>query len=99
MAAVPYLDVSVTSDGANLHAMVVNRHLSEPIEAAVTVTGCPVAGNGPALTLAGPGYLDTNRPAPHDRVVPVPSQWSAAGGTIRHSFPPHSLTCLEIPMQ
>lgn len=99
MTSVPYLDVSVTSDGDRLVVMAVNRHPSQAIDTTLNVSGCSVAADGVAHTLASEDYLDTNADPPHDRIMPADTALTGLSPSFSYPFPAHSLTCLELGME
>lgn len=96
----PYLDVlaAQSEDGRKLVLFCVNRHLTRPTRALADLSAFSLA-EVPArvTTVAGSGVLDGNDEYSPDRVTAVTSTETFTAKTI-HTFPPASVTVIEIPI-
>jgi alpha-N-arabinofuranosidase len=77
---------------------VVNPHLTRPITTEIAVRGRSVT-SASGMVLASPDVHDHNDFAHPDAVKAVAAQVDApGGGKIRHTFPPASVTTLQITL-
>ena len=99
----PSMDTAATvsADGRTLYIAVINRDEARPIWTDVRVRGWKIAGDSPipAFELNGSGR-DAANPYGNARDVSI-SQRSLKphAGELTNSFPPHSVTVLEIPAE
>ncbi|MBV8811260.1 MAG: hypothetical protein JO033_21540, partial [Acidobacteriaceae bacterium] len=93
-AAVPYLDVSAAHDQGTLVLNVVNRNLTEPVQATFELEDKQFTGTFQVSEVNGPDVKATNdfRSSP---VKTVTKSVEASGTRLRYSFPPHSFTMLK----
>ncbi|MDZ5699506.1 alpha-N-arabinofuranosidase [Chelativorans sp. M5D2P16] len=87
---VPYLDIAVTYDRAAevVTVFAVNRHLHEPIDVNVSLTGFDGLGLRMHKTMQGHDLLETNGPEAPDRISMVPGASVAVeDGHLRGKLP------------
>jgi alpha-N-arabinofuranosidase len=90
------LSGSASISGKRMTLTVVNPHLSHPITTEVAVRGAYIA-SASGTVLASSNIHDHNDFANPDRVKPVTASVDApAGGRLHHTFPPGSVTALQI---
>jgi alpha-L-arabinofuranosidase len=75
-----------------LALFVVNRDPSQALVTEIRVEGFRAAAAAEVITLAGKSFMDVNTFEAPTSVHPVASTASVSNGTIRHTFPPASLT-------
>jgi len=94
---IPYLDAVALADdeGEAVSLLVTNRHPDEAIEATIRLHG-PAARSATVQTLAPDSFLARNSWDQPSNVKIEETQVALAGEEFRHSFPPHSLTCVVI---
>lgn len=95
--AVPYLDVvsALNDAGTKLTLFCVNRSLSEEMPATVRLTGFRAASaRGQQLT--APDLYATNDDAQPVAVAPVALNVDVRAAEFRHTFPPRSVTVIEL---
>jgi alpha-L-arabinofuranosidase len=95
--SVPYLDVvsALNDSGAKLTLFCVNRNLGEEIRATVRLTGFTVASaRGQQLT--APDLYAVNDDAQPEAIIPAAVNVNAGEGQFRHTFPPRSVTVIEL---
>lgn len=89
---------SVSENGETLYLIVFNKHHEEAIDADIAL-GSGVS-SGRLWTVAGPSFETTN--LDEDKVTEVRSGDAAvvsAQGTLRHTFPPRSMTAFEFEVK
>ncbi len=94
---VPYLDVAaaLNADGRRLTLFCVNRDPAREIRANVTLNGFEAhAAKGQQLT--APDLYTVNDDATPEAVIPSAVSVEASGGRLRHTFPPRSVTVIEL---
>lgn len=91
------LQGSASLSGKNLTLTVVNPHISRALDSEIVVRGAAVAsGTGQVLTNTD---LHAHNDFQHPDVVhPEPASVAVAGGRLRHSFPPASVTSLHLTL-
>ena len=95
--SVPYLDVvsAVNDTGAKLRLFCVNRNLTDEIRATIRLAGFKAASaRGQQLT--APDLYSINDDAQPEAIVPTPVNVSVGAGEFRHTFPPRSVTVIEL---
>ena len=95
--SVPYLDVvsALNDAGTRLTLFCVNRSLAEEIPAAVRLSGfTPASARGQQLT--APDLYAANDDAQPEAVVPAAVNVNVRAGEFRHTFPPRSVTVIEL---
>lgn len=99
---VPYLDAMASKDGmGNVYLAVINRHLEQPVDAAVHVAGLAAKSEADVYTLDGPDSNSINGPSltqttsggSPDSVVIKHTLWTMDAQKYR--FPAHSVTILQ----
>lgn len=96
MRDVPVLDCSATmsSDGSSITIFVINRHMTEDIEAELMLDGFEPAPEAEVHCLNGPDALSENS-HDSDEVVCIRETRSDSGDVLpRYTFPAHSVTAL-----
>jgi len=93
---VPYLDVLATRDSkkGDLVVFVVNRDWKNAMAATVEIRDFAPAGEAMVHTLTGDSLLVRNDEENPERIRPVASQENVGSGSLRHTFPPASVTVL-----
>src|SRR5947207_2095717 len=88
---VPYLDLSASYDNGTLVLNVVNRHRTQPVEAAFELEDKKFAGPVECAEVNGPDIKSEND---FDKTLVKSTPWSATAAVtqLRYSFPPHSYT-------
>jgi len=95
--SVPYLDVvsALNDAGTRLTLFCVNRSLTEEIRATVRLSGfTPASARGQQLT--APDLYGVNDDAQPDAIVPAAADVNVKAGEFRHTFPPRSVTVIEL---
>ena len=95
--SVPYLDVvsALNDAGTKLTVFCVNRSLAEEIPAAVRLSGfTPASARGQQLT--APDLYAANDDAQPEAVVPAAVNVNVRAEEFRHTFPPRSVTVIEL---
>ena len=95
--SVPYLDVvsALNDAGTKLTVFCVNRALAEEIPATVRLSGfTPASARGQQLT--APDLYAANDDAQPEAVVPAAVNVNVRAGEFRHTFPPRSVTVIEL---
>jgi alpha-N-arabinofuranosidase len=95
--SVPYLDVvsALNDAGTKLTLFCVNRALAEEIRATVRLSGfTPASARGQQLT--APDLYAANDDAQPEAIVPAAVNVNVGGGELRHTFPPRSVTVIEL---
>lgn len=97
ISAVPYLDVTaaLNADGSRLTLFAVNRDLAREIRTTVALSGF-AARSASGKQLTAPDLYTVNDSAAPEAVIPVPVSVEVRGGEVRHVFPAHSVTVIEI---
>src|SRR5258708_19632215 len=86
-------------DGHRVVLTVVNRSPDAAISTVVTV-GRPIASSGAVVHLVqGPSPEARNSFAQPDLVTVQTHTLSAGGTALELTFPPHSFSCVELPLQ
>ena len=95
--SVPYLDVvsALNDAGTKLTLFCVNRSLSGEIPAAVRLSGF-TASSARARVLTAPDLYAVNDDAQPEAVVPAEVKVNVTAAEFRHSFPPRSVTVIEL---
>ena len=93
---VPYLDVLATRDSTrnDLVLFVVNREWKNPIPAYIEVKDFRAGPEVIVHTLTGDSILSGNDEENPERVRPITSRLKLGGDSLRHTFPPASVTVL-----
>ncbi|HEY2015596.1 MAG TPA: alpha-L-arabinofuranosidase C-terminal domain-containing protein [Bryobacteraceae bacterium] len=94
---VPYLDVvaALNDAGTKLTIFSVNRSLENAIPATLKLSGfTPVSARGQQLTAAE--LYAVNDDAQPEAIAPQPVNVDAQGGEFHHTFPPRSVTVIEL---
>jgi alpha-L-arabinofuranosidase len=94
---VPTLFFSATRDSKNgtIYLKVVNRR-DVPQPVAVEISGCEIKSDGAALVLKADRPEDTNSIQEPAKIVPVPEPANELGASFTRTFPPYSITVLEL---
>jgi alpha-N-arabinofuranosidase len=93
----PGLAGSASRRGDRLTLTVVNPRLGEPVVATIELAGGATATEGRATVLTHADPRAHNTAAAPDEVAPAaPRPMAAAGGSLRFTFPPQSVTRLEL---
>jgi alpha-L-arabinofuranosidase len=94
---VPTLFFNATRDSrtGTVYLKVVNRR-DVPQPVAIEISGCDVAADGAALVLKADRPDDTNSIQEPAKIVPVPEVASDLGTHFTRTFPPYSITVLEL---
>jgi alpha-N-arabinofuranosidase len=98
MRDVPVLDCSATMrpDGSSVTIFVINRHMTEDIEAELSIEGFEPGGEAEVHCLNGPDALSENS-HDSDEVVCIRETRSDSGDVLpRYVFPAHSATALVL---
>jgi alpha-N-arabinofuranosidase len=95
---IPYLDASCTlsEDGSTLYMGIINRHDREDIKTEIAIEGWIPRPKGKRIWLDGGNYLTENT---FDQPGNITIKEEALGDikpTFTHTFPPHSVTVLEL---
>jgi len=95
--AVPYLDVAaaLNADGSRLTLFCVNRAPTRAVQADVAVSGF-AARTAKGQQLTAPDLYAVNDADTPEAVVPAVVTVETRDGGIRHSFPPRSVTVIEL---
>jgi alpha-L-arabinofuranosidase len=96
----PYLDVVAarSEDGRKLILLCVNRYLTRPARTLADLSAFSLAGEAARVTtITGSSVLDGNDKYNPDHVIAVTSFENFTKKTI-HTFPPASVTLIEIPV-
>lgn len=93
-----YLDASATvsEDGGTLYLAVTNLHDSQPIETEISIEGWEPKPDGKVIWLDGDHYMAENTFENPHRVAVREKAVTGAGPRTAHTFPPHSVTILEL---
>ena len=86
---------SLSADGKTLFLIVFNKHHSDPIEAAVNLQGF-AALSGKRWTVTGPSLDALNEESETVSETESGAAFSVTGGSFTRSFPPRSMTALEL---
>lgn len=94
---IPYLSVnaSKTTDGKKITLMVVNKNLTDPEEATISLSNFTPYPDGCAWVLNGPSVDATNEANPNNVTVSY-TKINIDSSTFKYTFAPHSFTALEI---
>ncbi len=94
---VAYLDVvaALNQDGSKLTLFCVNRHLTREIRAAIHLKGFSAAGAREQQLTASSLYATNDEEHP-GAIVPVESHSELHGANFDHSFPPMSVSVIEL---
>jgi len=96
---IPYLDVTaVLNDSGTLVLNVVNRSETDAIPANIDLQSGAYSGQGRAH-LVNADSLEATNTATEEKIRITTSDFTFSGNRISHTFPAHSLTQLEIPLQ
>ncbi len=97
---IPYLDVTavLNESAGTLVINVVNRSEADAIAADIELQSGAYTGKGQAHLIHADSLAATNT-ATEEQVRIVTSELTFAGNRISHTFPAHSLTQLELPLQ
>jgi alpha-N-arabinofuranosidase len=97
---VPYLDVTAALDnsGRRLFLYCVNRSLTEPVAANISIAGFRAAGDARFSAIHSQSILDGNSAENPTAVTPATST-EPAGTQMRHTFPPASVTVIALSAQ
>jgi alpha-N-arabinofuranosidase len=94
--ALMHFDATRDSKTGAIYVKVVNR-ASTPQAVHVVLTGvASVEPNGRTITLSGSGPDDTNTITEPTKLVPVTAEVSGLGTDFTRSFPPYSVSVLEL---
>jgi alpha-N-arabinofuranosidase len=95
--SVPYLDVvsAVNDAGAKLTLFCVNRNPRDEIRAAIRLAGFK-ATSARGQQLTAPELYSINDDAQPEAIVPTAVNVSVGAGEFRHTFPPRSVTVIEL---
>ena len=95
--AVPYLDVAaaLNADGSRLTLFSVNRDPSREIQAKVMLSGF-AARTAKGQQLTAPDLYAVNDAETPEAVVPSALSIEVRGAEIQHTFPPRSVTVIEL---
>ncbi|HYW41278.1 MAG TPA: alpha-L-arabinofuranosidase C-terminal domain-containing protein [Bryobacteraceae bacterium] len=95
--SVPYLDVvsALNAGGTRLTLFCVNRHLTRQIPAAVQLSGF-TAVSSRAQQLTSKSLYDGNSEEHPEAIVPVDVRVNAQGRAFEFTFPPMSVTVIEL---
>ena len=93
---VPYLDAAALlgPDGETCTVFVINRHPEAAMQTTLELRGFAAAEAVQAMTLSAGSLTERNSWDAPDRIHPVPSRLTLAGGRLTHTFAPLSLTRL-----
>src|SRR6185437_6614279 len=96
--SVPYLDVVAALDdsGGKLTLFCVNRRLNRHIDAEISLDGFIPRGAARAKTLDASSIYDVNSDMRPEAVTPVVSAFAIKGSKFSYSFPPSSVTVIEL---
>jgi alpha-N-arabinofuranosidase len=93
-----YLDVSSRqrADGKTIDVFVINRNLTQPINCTLRFAGGSVDSNLEIQTLTAPDLNAVNTFSEPNRVVIEQSKATIDSGSLKYTFPPHSLVKLVL---
>ena len=94
-AKVLYAVATKSNDGRRLIIKAVNVS-REPQEAQINVDGAKLKSSGTAIVLKSENPQDENSLDQPSKVSPVTTQLSCPGSSLRHTFPPNSVTVLRL---
>ncbi len=96
---VPYLDAAalIDAEGAAVTLIVTNRHPEEGLPASIAVANFNAAPEAVVRTLGGVSYMAVNTWEEPENVRIVETAAAVEGGRLRHTFPAHSITAVQIP--
>jgi len=92
----PYLAAHTSIAGDRLYLLVINRHLSEDVQAAIHIEGFIPVSRASVHTLNAADVESANEDGDHDAVVITASEISDASPDFCFVFPAHSVTAIEL---
>jgi len=95
---IPYLDASATmsEDGKTLFLGMINMHDSQTIETEISLAGWEPESNGKIICLDGEHYMTENTFEEPENITIKEKTLEGMNSLMIHSFPPHSVTILEL---
>ena len=93
----PSLLGAASLSGKTLHISVVNTNVHEPIEASINLGSAKVKGGKQTVLTAKDIHAHNTFEKPNE-VVSTSSALSVSGSALKHTFPPASITMLELEM-
>lgn len=97
-ASLPKLDAEASRDAqGNVYVAVLNQDASDDVTASIQIAAQNGAGQAEIRTLNGPRLEAFNTPQNPNAVKIASSTAPFNGGTLRHTFPAHSMTIVKFP--
>jgi alpha-L-arabinofuranosidase len=98
IADVPYLDVvgALNKSGTKLTLFCVNRHLDEGVPASISLEDFPARTNADVETLDSESIYDFNDELRPEAITPVRTSVEFQNGALSYTFPPASVTRIEL---
>ena len=93
----PSLLGSASVNGKTLHISVVNTNVHESIEASINIGSAKVTGGKETILTAKDIHAHNTFDKPNE-VVPTSKPLAVSGGSFKHTFPPASVTMLELEL-
>ena len=87
---------SVRPDGTEVILSITNRHLTDHVEANITIEGAGKPASGTVTLLTSNDVRDYNGAEHPDRVAPVTDEYTPSDTAFSYTLPPHSITTIEI---